>query len=420
MLRYFSYMLVMGLVFGLMGCPFASDPLPLIPATPVKTGKTSYKSRIAVHSFSPDTVRGNGELTIRGAGFSPVVSDNQVYLNGKAAQVLRGSDTTLVVRVPEQTGTGTVEVQTGSQRVAAEKRMIYGWIVNLEKLLFSDDIRADIAIDESGNMYVLSGRDVMKYNASGGYVKTIAYRELLTVSDHSLRKMLLEPETTKAERGETFHLLGSYFREPNDCCSGFKSYIATLSTNPYQFTLLDKWPIYWSTWFVKASDTYYLAGRYALTQDGKPICGLARWQNQGIVNLLDADRPIPAMLLKQQLYAGIQNSASKFTEVAAIADDGKITHWLGGQESKMVDGPAGSAAFIDINSLAADNAGRVFVLDDGKLRIITPEGYVQTLATASLKGATLKFGLDRKLYAFYSLSFSGSDLAGGIYRLTIQ
>nr|WP_293838731.1 IPT/TIG domain-containing protein [uncultured Arsenicibacter sp.] len=420
MLRYFSYLLLMSLVFGLMGCPFAGDPLPLIPVTPVKTGKTSYKSRVTVHSFSPDTVRGNGELTIRGAGFSPVLSDNQVYLNGKAAQVLRGSDTTLVVRVPEQAGTGIVEVQTGGQRVAAGKMMIYGWIVNFEKLLFSDDIRADIAIDESGNMYVLSGRDVIKYNASGGYVKTIAYKELLTVSDHSLRKMLLEPDTTKTEKEEVFHLLGSYLREPNDCCSGFKSYIATLSTNPYKFTLLDKWPIYWATWFAKASNAYYLAGVYTRTQEGKSVFGLARWQNRGIINLLDADRPIPAMLLKQQLHVGIQNSASKFTEVVAIADDGKIRHWLGGQDSNMVDGPAGLAAFIDINSLATDSAGRVFVLDEGKLRIVTPEGYVQTLATAQLKGATLKFGLDGKLYAFYSLSFSGSDVAGGIYRLTIR
>lgn len=66
--------------------------------------------------------------------------------------------------------------------------------------------------------------------------------------------------------------------------------------------------------------------------------------------------------------------------ILKVTQAGDVTILAGGKEERSIDGDGGSARFELPNSLAADSAGNVYVMDEGRLRRITPSGTVTTLA----------------------------------------
>ena len=429
MLRYFSYLLLMSLVFGLMGCPFAGDPLPLIPVAPVKTGKTSYKSRIAVHSFSPDTVRGNGELTIRGAGFSPVQSDNQAYLNGKAAQVLRGSDTTLVVRVPEQAGTGTVEVQTGGQRVAAEKMMIYGWTTTIEKVRLPESLYGwKLGVDKLGNFYIPNGffyTYISKYSPSGRKLGEIGFEPYGSRTDHTIDLVRPVVDENNPDEKVKFHILADYYSS-----TGMVSYVGELKVDfkadkvereewpgmpkrllvPADFKLVGelKWlksGNLYSAYGVQ--DIRYLDNELLLSGSGIFI----KYVNNQLVDPPGPTDPFLAAYAGKDAYIVFQGQSALLTSVYRVNANGNAVLWAGNGMSQQIDGYREKAGFRKIVCMRGDETGRIFILDNTTLRMITPDGFVQTLTEVPCN--QLCVGVDGRVYAY-------QDNDNTIYRLTIQ
>jgi hypothetical protein len=66
--------------------------------------------------------------------------------------------------------------------------------------------------------------------------------------------------------------------------------------------------------------------------------------------------------------------------ILKVTQGGDVTVLAGGKESGSVDGDGGNARFSLPVSLAVDGAGNVAVLDNGKVRRITPSGTVTTVA----------------------------------------
>ncbi|GAB2862233.1 hypothetical protein GCM10027277_33500 [Pseudoduganella ginsengisoli] len=66
--------------------------------------------------------------------------------------------------------------------------------------------------------------------------------------------------------------------------------------------------------------------------------------------------------------------------ILKVTQAGDVTILAGGKEDRSVDGDSGSARFELPNSLAADSAGNVYVMDEGRLRRISSSGTVTTLA----------------------------------------
>jgi uncharacterized protein YjdB len=101
----------------------------------------------------------------------------------------------------------------------------------------------------------------------------------------------------------------------------------------------------------------------------------------------------------QAATAGTNATASQFYTITVIAATptltfptavGSVTTLAGSGVSGVVDG-VGTAASLDALGLAVDNAGNVYLADDGKhvIRKISPQGVVTTLAgTAGVRGST--------------------------------
>jgi hypothetical protein len=71
--------------------------------------------------------------------------------------------------------------------------------------------------------------------------------------------------------------------------------------------------------------------------------------------------------------------------IRKIAPDGTVSTLAGDGNTGFVDGPGTQAEFDDIESLAVDQQGNVYVCEqwDGRIRKITPSGMVSTLAANS-------------------------------------
>lgn len=102
--------------------------------------------------------------------------------------------------------------------------------------------------------------------------------------------------------------------------------------------------------------------------------------------------------------------------ITTIAGDGSLC-WVAGN-SHGDGGPAGSANCVN-GALTVDGAGNLFIAGPGRIRRISPDGIITTVAGNGTPGYSGDGGLatDAKL----SLSFSGigslitADVAGNVY-----
>jgi DNA-binding beta-propeller fold protein YncE len=81
-----------------------------------------------------------------------------------------------------------------------------------------------------------------------------------------------------------------------------------------------------------------------------------------------------AMDKQGNLYVGDWNRIRK------IAPGGNVTTFAGKDSTGFKDGAASEALFSEINDLAIDDWGNLFVSDENRIRRITPEGTVSTIA----------------------------------------
>lgn len=98
--------------------------------------------------------------------------------------------------------------------------------------------------------------------------------------------------------------------------------------------------------------------------------------------------------------------------IRKITPDGTVTSYAGDGESRLIDGPASTASFLDPESIAIDDAGNMFIGDAYAVRVINTSGTVSTLAGSDHTGSTNGTGAAA---GFSGLPGIGIDLCGNIY-----
>jgi ABC-type branched-subunit amino acid transport system substrate-binding protein len=100
--------------------------------------------------------------------------------------------------------------------------------------------------------------------------------------------------------------------------------------------------------------------------------------------------------------------------IRRIAPDGTVTTLAGAGQPGLADGPTAKAGFYFPKGVAVDEAGNVYVTDSSteRIRVITPQGMVYTLAGSSTAGYADGPGPEA---AFFWLSGMALDGAGRLY-----
>lgn len=98
-------------------------------------------------------------------------------------------------------------------------------------------------------------------------------------------------------------------------------------------------------------------------------------------------------------------------KVIKITADGKAELFAGGGRNRK-DGAGKEIRFIDVEGIAIDSSDNLYVTDGSRIRKITPEGFVTTVAGSEVSG--YKDG-DRLTAAFVSLENIAIDNKGTIY-----
>ncbi len=83
-----------------------------------KTNTTLSEDAMAVFSISPDSGNANTLVTLKGKGFSLILTEDTVRFNGTIATVNQTTDTTMQVVAPSGASTGNISVAVRNEQVA--------------------------------------------------------------------------------------------------------------------------------------------------------------------------------------------------------------------------------------------------------------------------------------------------------------
>jgi len=128
-----------------------------------------------VRSFEPNAAPHGATLNLLGENFSPVLSNNNVSLNGVAARVLWASPDRLSVEVPQNKAcTGPLQVRVNGRAAT----FLYGpyefvYLLAAELATVADISAFGITTDAAGNLYVTNGYRIRRVTPQG-VVSTLA------------------------------------------------------------------------------------------------------------------------------------------------------------------------------------------------------------------------------------------------------
>src|SRR5690242_8706172 len=95
---------------------------------------------LSITSFSPDSVRVGGIVTITGKGFSTVPTQNEVIVNSKPQKVTSAAENQLKIEIQPETVSGPISVKVGSTIATASAILtILSPTPSLQIISFSPD-----------------------------------------------------------------------------------------------------------------------------------------------------------------------------------------------------------------------------------------------------------------------------------------
>ena len=310
-----------------------------------------------ISGFAPESGKVGQEVTISGANFSTVASENTVTFNGKEAEVITASETELTVKVPSRAGSGPVAVSVGE--VTAEGgAFAYILSVSVSTVAGSGvagfkDGAAEVAeffepggveIDEAGNVYVVEqGNHAIRKIDTQGMVTTLAGNGDRGYSDGTGdQARFYYPTQLVLEAG------GDLFVADDG-----NNRIRRVST---------------------AGSVSTFAGSGAAGDRDGTGTAAAFYMPYGVA--ADASG---------NLYVGDRQNHL----IRKISPQGVVTTLAGNGNEGYADGPGAGAQFNYPKGLAVDEAGNVYVADRGNQRIrkISPAGEVSTLAGNGIAGS---------------------------------
>jgi len=147
------------------GCEYKAPP------SPWEEFEKEVKAPPEIHAVIPEADAGcASEIIIKGAHFSPVITENNVYFNNKPAVIKTASDTELVVYRPNVVGDSVAIKITVAGAVEIAQFFPYRMKAVVEKFGPFSGLDAIVAftVDKNENVYVaMSNNTVIRLDAQG-------------------------------------------------------------------------------------------------------------------------------------------------------------------------------------------------------------------------------------------------------------
>jgi hypothetical protein len=362
------------------GCIRTYIPIPHFPSTPPPTGQS-----LAVNGTNPTQGPLGTQVTITGTGFNDTLSLDTVFFNGKPAVITSASDSQLVVTVPVQAGTGIVSVNVkgttfdGPVFTYIPEYFVSTLAGGASSPVDGTGVNAGfgslngITNDGNGNLYLgdLDIDKLRKVTTDSGVVTTFAGSGLVT-----------------ADANGTLTTAG--FATPeNMIISGNTIYVLDggSATNGASIRM------------ISGSNVTTIAGGGA-TGFTNATGTAAQFSNcSGF-----------AMDTAGNFYiADVGNNV-----IRKVTPSGTASTFAGTGAVGSMNGAANIATFKGPNAVAIDNAGNLYISDEGNcmIRKITPAGVVSTFAGSGLHGSADGAGTAASFYLPEGLAF---DNNGNLY-----
>ena len=141
--------------------------------TPLSLKITQAQPEINISSFTPNG-KGGATIKIQGTGFSSMLNENSVTINGQNAVVTKAAPDELEVTVPVAAGTGKIAVTVGTKTGVSSTDFLYDlvWRVYTVPVIASDNdlsTPAAVVIGSDGFLYVAdkTAQQIKKISPTG-------------------------------------------------------------------------------------------------------------------------------------------------------------------------------------------------------------------------------------------------------------
>jgi sugar lactone lactonase YvrE len=335
------------LIFGMLSCSGSDE---------------ETASSASITNVSKLSGEANTTITISGANFGTNLTAVQVFFNGKAATIKSLSNEVMTVIVPVGAFTGNIKIVKEGKEVTGpvfEYILGHTMVSTINTKVFPleslSDFPSGIAVDAKGNIYVTAqfSRQIKKID----------------------------------KNGVLSNFAGSYHEQ------GYIDGQAQLAL----FNRLDALAVD-SKGNVYAADSGNNAIR-KITPNGV----VSTFADSGKLN----GRPYAITIDKQDnVYS------SDGAKIMKITPEGVVSLFAGSGECGSADGIGANAGLCGASSITADSNGNLYVLENvnGKIRKITPQGVVTTLAVT-----TLENGVAVPYQKFKSASYISVDKSNNLY-----
>lgn len=391
------------LTFWIVGCSSDEEDQP----TPGGDGKLS------ISDFVPATAAYDSIVTIAGSGFSESPSANTVTLNGIAVSVISAKASELKIKVPKNKNcSGPLMVTVAGKNVTATNSFVYqatytvttiaGNTTGSRKSLDGTGIEAKffgpsgLALDETGVLYIADelGHRIRRIGTDGVVTTLAGSSEAgkadgpaaeatfsspygITVSDQSIIYLTDRGRHTirKIQGGMVSTVAGDGFGFSDGSGSAAKF------NSPFGIAINTSGKI-----FVADYRNY----RVRTITNIDLVSTLAGSSQNGITDGQGDNarfQGTTAIAVDKSGNAYVADSKDDFNAIRRITQAGVVKTIAGGPTFGYADGTGAAAKFLELSGIAVDGDGNMFVTDKHRIRMITPEGVVTTLAGGNTAGA---------------------------------
>ena len=376
----------------------------------------SPTNNLSITSIQPTTGHYETGVTIKGAGFSSTMANDQVFFNGVAGTVFSANDSVIVATVPKYAGTGNITIEVSGQKKTGP---LFTYIYTIQENRYAGAGNPDLAcggymdgvgtaaefwnpsglaLDQSGNLYVndmANGkiREVTPPDNNGDtHVSTyysfkpggggcgnlqIAYFQGLAMNGNTLGTAMNNAGTLT---GGTFSAIDE---TPQVFTGGAQAPFPAI-WSPNGAAIDSRGDLYITS--ENSVFIFYGSGISGWTSIGSPQGG----DVDGTFLLNVQNQPVPADEPSFHGPAGIAvDSAGNMyvadagnNKIRKITPAGVVSTIAGNGDLVEKDGMGTAASFYIPDLISIDGKGNLYVADEYCLRMITPDGNVSTLCSS--------------------------------------
>jgi sugar lactone lactonase YvrE len=353
----------------------------------------------AFTSFSPAEGAMNTIITINGKGFSTVPQHNDVTINDKRATIISSTLTSMQVKVPPGAGTGKVSVRIGNHIINSVKDFIYQYTVStlaggeegyrvgkVQVALFW--FPGEAAVDLSGNVYIGdTGNGAIRKISRNAEVSTLAGGKIAPFKDGPGKDATFyNPHGVAVHTDGTVYVADNFNHTirkitPDGYVTTFAGINAGVGGVDFNFGFVDgqgknarfNYPM-----GIAIDQRGYL---YVADSHNKAIRKISP---SGLVSTLSAypgafNNPVG---LAVDAGGNVYVADAGSHQIKKVRPEGAVSIFAGQGTVGSKDGSGPNAQFQSPMGIAIDAKGILYISDasNHRIRKITPEGFVSTLA----------------------------------------